>query len=249
MAFGPIKMPGCDRKIDAALMDAAEAVVHGPLDAEVNNQFGVVLLHKNRVDEAILCFAKAIECEPTNKWYYLHLAEGMRRNKQYEAAIEIVTMLLANEPQDERLTINLAELYGEVKQADQVLAVLALTGKNQSSTPKICQRIVFILNQMGEKQKSAEAMAIGLKNHPDDAILQHLNLGSSGNLPDRVANDFIKDKYRALANDYDQTIINAKIRTAGLLRSAILQMRPKLDPSRKVPHKLSAMLDLAREPG
>ncbi|MDI9409097.1 MAG: tetratricopeptide repeat protein [Candidatus Pacebacteria bacterium] len=236
-------------KFDAALADAAEAVIHGPDNAEVNNQFGVVLLHKNRVDEAILCFAKAIECEPTNKWYYLHLAEGLRRNRLYDAAIEIVTMLAAEDPKDEKLTTNLAELYGEAKDPDQVMAVLTNAVANQTSTAKLCQRIVFILNQMGESQKSAQAMAMGLKTHPDDAILQHLNLGASGKYPDRVANEFIKDKYRTLANDFDQSVISSRIRTPGLLRAAILQMRPKLDPSRKVPHKLSAMLDLGAGTG
>ncbi|MCX8500255.1 MAG: tetratricopeptide repeat protein [Alphaproteobacteria bacterium] len=236
-------------KFDAALSDAADALVFNPKNAETNNQFGLVLLQKNRVDEAMLCFAEAIKCEPTNKWFYLHLAEAFRRKGQIDSSIDIVRLTLENTPDDPALYLNLLELYGEAQNSTMVIETLELARERKTATQQLCQRAAFIENALGELELAKRVISLGLELFPEDPILQHFNQAASNELPDRVSNDFIKDKYRNEAGDYDSQIVAKNLRTPGLLRAAILRMRPKLEPSRKVPHKLSAVLDLAAGTG
>ncbi len=55
---------------------------------------------------------------------------------------------------------------------------------------------------------------------------------------------YIINLFNKRAADYDLSVFSRHYRVPGLVRNELLRVRPKVDPSRATPYKLSAILDL-----
>ena len=231
-------------KTEEALAEASEAVILDHNNPEAINQFGLMLLETGKFDEAIISFAEAVRLKPNDIWYYLHLAEAFQRSGKFNSAIEIVEMLIEKDPKKANLYWSLVSLYGLIKSADQLVGTIDRAKTNGIANAEIYRHGALQLFNLDESEKAKKLLTIGIEQFPEDPILMHMVEQASKKLPERTPISFIQTKYQPIASEFESRLVTDYHRVPGLVRQAILQLRPKLDPSRAMPHRLSAVLDL-----
>ncbi|UJP67056.1 tetratricopeptide repeat protein [Mongoliitalea daihaiensis] len=95
-----------------------------PHEAAPNFKVAEILLRANQVDEALAYGMKAVDADPSNKYYRLVMAEVFTKQGQPGKAAEILEDLMANTTENQNYILDLASLYLSAGDFDNALSAL-----------------------------------------------------------------------------------------------------------------------------
>ncbi len=139
----------------------------------VYNQLGNALVQKNRVNEAITIYEKAIELYPDNFRLYLHIAPLYTQTSDLDSAIEsyqqaIYQNAMADNPQLPIWAYN--QLGNALVQQDRVNEAIAIYEKAIELYPDDCnlyQKVATLYTQVGNLDSAIESYQQAIKLKPD----------------------------------------------------------------------------------
>ena len=241
LAAGILSMPGCAglhacraealMRLDqpeAALIDAAEAVLLAPHAAEAKALLGIVLIEAGRADEAGRCLSEALMAEPAISSYRIALAEALHRVGRPGDAVFVLADGIRLAPRDlalRRAAIlhavraglnNEAVEMGEAARRAGVLdaSVLGLTG--------------HALGALSRHAEAFECYGEASRLDPDDAYVRHLAAAGGAVLVGlRAPDEYVRVVFDGYAERFDAHLLELGYRVPGLIRAA-LEVLPDL---------------------
>jgi adenylate cyclase len=138
----------------------------GSLDAHID--YGTLLMHLGRHDEAIKEGQIAAQLDPLSSRTQSFLGRFLYRARRYQEALPHLQRAVELEPRSLHANIRLVEVYVQLERYDEALAALAALEKNRELMPlggdlQLAMARVYAL--MG-RQDEARQMMIGAKAQP-----------------------------------------------------------------------------------
>lgn len=230
--------------ITNAALDVADALILDPTNAANADHLGQIKMATREYAVAAWCFAEAIRLSPNDFSYYRNLAKALAAADQTDGSIELYEKLTSAEPSFEGNYVSLAEIYIELRQADRASAVCARAIDNGLASVNLFQMAGIAANLKGDSDAAVAFYNRGLALDPENGGLKHL-VNVTGNLStDSTPAAYIINLFNKRAAEYDLSVFTRHYRVPGLIRNEMLRVRPKVDPSRATPYKLSAILDI-----
>lgn len=230
--------------MNQALLDAADAVILDSKNPEASNRLGILLVGVRKFDQAALCFAEALNLKPNDLNYSQHLARTLELLEAYDAADEIYQSMIAQDPMRELTYHETAQMHENRGDLAKALAIYDQAIDNNCRSSEIFRRSGIIAHKMGDKDMARARFMAGLALKPNDPVLLHFVSLSETYTPKSLPDAFIAERNNQLAANYETEMIGNNYRIPGLLRQAVMKIRPRIDPSRPNPQKLSSVLDL-----
>ncbi|MCX8506150.1 MAG: methyltransferase domain-containing protein [Alphaproteobacteria bacterium] len=230
--------------INQALMDASDAVILDAKNPEASDQLGILLVSTRKFDQAALCFAEALNLKPGELKYALHLARTLELMEAHPAALELYQTMIAQEPMKETLYHQAAGMCEKIGDLAQALAIYDQAIENNCISSEIYRRAGLIARKMGDFNLARARFMAGLAHKPNDAVLLHFVGLNDRAAPKSLPDGFIAEHFNQIAANYESDVISRNYRVPGLLRQALLKVRPRIDPDRATPQKLSSIFDL-----
>ena len=230
--------------INQALMDASDAVILDVKNPEASDQLGILLVATRKFDQAALCFAEALTLKPGDMKYALHLARTLELMEAHPAALELYQSMIAQEPTREAIYHQAASMCENIGDFAQALAIYDQAIQNNCISSEIYRRAGLIARKMGDFNLARARFMAGLAQKPNDAVLLHFVGLNDKTPPKTLPDNYIEEHFNQLAATYETDVISNNYRTPGLLRQALIKVRPRIDPERATPQKLSSIFDL-----
>ncbi|MDI9349626.1 MAG: methyltransferase domain-containing protein [Candidatus Symbiobacter sp.] len=231
-------------QINPALMDAADAVMLDSKNPEASDRLGILLVAARKFDQAALCFAEALKLKPDNLNYCQHLARTFELMEAPKAAIELYQAMIAQDPMRELTYHQVANLLEATGDYAGVLAVYEQAIENNCVTSEIYRHAGMAARKLDMHDLAKARFMAGLALKPNDAVLLHFVSLGNQTTPKSLPDAFVAERYNQLAATYESELILRNIRAPGLIRSALIKIRPRISPDRPNPQKLSSVLDL-----
>jgi predicted TPR repeat methyltransferase len=230
--------------ITKAALDVADALILDPTNAANADQLGQIKMAIREYAAAAWCFSEAVRLAPNDFSYYRNLAMALAAADQIDGSIELYEKLIAAEPSFEGNYLALAELHIEQRQADRAAAVCARAMDSGLASIDLFRLAGIAANLNGDSEAAVAFYNRGLTLDPENGGLKHLVNVTTNLSADSTPAAYIVNLFNKRAADYDRLVFSRHYRVPGLMRNEMLRVRPKVDPSRATPYKLSAILDL-----
>jgi len=133
-------------RFDEVIENCTKLLDANQISGEILTSLGIALLHKDRIDKAVICFEKAIQLEPNNpnvSMAYYHYGDILVSNGYIDEAIENYRQALKTYPEWLDLLNKLAGLlatYNESKYYDPPGAV--------SLAQKVCEKVNYSVPEL-----------------------------------------------------------------------------------------------------
>ena len=213
---------------DAALPDAAEAVLLAPKAAEAKALLGIVLVEAGRPEEAGRCLAEALQADPAVSSYRIGLAEALHRLGRPNDAIFVLRDGIRLAPRD--LAVRRAAILHAVRAGFHEDAVELGEAAREAG---VLDAAVFgltghALGALGRHHEAFHAYGEASRLDPDDAYVRHL-AAAGGAVPagPRAPDEYVRvvfDGYAARVAPHRRGL---RYRGPGLIRAA-LEALPEL---------------------
>ncbi len=174
---------------------------------------GLAYAAKDRLDDALADFSKAITLTPGDERAYMLRAAVYQQKKDYEKAIADYTQALNRKPEDAGLLLDRGVCYAATEMEDKALADFERAVQSEPKNARAWQLRGSLYSQMGKKEKAladfSEAIAIDA-NDPVSYLFrsQHYLIG---NEPEKALADLDEvmrraPDYSGASNDYAWTL-------------------------------------------
>jgi predicted TPR repeat methyltransferase len=230
--------------IPNASLDVADALMLDPTNAANAAHLGEIKMIAREYALASWCFAEAVRLAPNDFSHYRNLAKALAAADQIDGSVELYERLTTAEPTYEGNYLALAELYIEQRQPDRASVVCARALDNGLSSVDLFRVAGTAATLNGDGDGAAALYNRGLALDPENGGLKHLVNLTANVSADSTPAAYIINLFDKRAADYDLAVFSRLYRVPGLIRAEVLRVRPKVDPSRPTPYKLSAVLDI-----
>jgi predicted TPR repeat methyltransferase len=224
-----------------AAADASDAVILAPGHARAKAVLGVVLLELDRPADAVPCLRAAVAAEPRHAPCVRAYATALERCGEHGAAAQVLADGIRAVPGDAGLRT--AAIMVAMRTRDFAAAADIAEAARQDG---VADAQVFglrghALSSLGRHEEATEAYAEALKLAPDDPYVRHL-VAAAGLLPQssRAPAPYLEAVFDGYAQRFEAHLMGLQYRVPGLLRAALLDLRPGLAAGQA----LGPMLDL-----
>lgn len=158
-----------DRNVEAALTQFEQAIALAPGNGGAYSSMGLVLTQEGRYNEADPWFAKALELEPNNRWWYRDRANAARSDGNLTLAIQVYREAVKRFPDFDYAYWELAWIYyldGQYDEASRAIEhAIALT---QGRNPNHWARAGMIYEKLNQPEQALAAYQKALQLAPDN---------------------------------------------------------------------------------
>lgn len=142
--------PANARELRVALEDVDKALrLQSDLCIAQTNR-GLILEYQTRFEEAVKQFESSLTCDSTSKDAWMGLARNNAHTGNYAEATDIYEQLLKTYPDDKRIALDLATVYGKSGQVDEAFGKLNLLAKNKGWKGVTAYRKAIIMASQGD---------------------------------------------------------------------------------------------------
>ena len=224
----------------AALADAAEAVILDRSDPASKAMLGILLLEVGQPQDAAACLREALAAEPTNSSYHQGLAAAQEACGDVDAALSTLRAGIAAQPHAVGLR-NTAVLTSLRRRDFTAAYQFADTARAFGVADACCFGMMgHALSSLGRHTEAAEAYSEAFKLGPQDPYVRHL-VAASGILPgaSRAPIEYVRTVFDGYADRFELHLMTLGYRIPGLIRTALLQ-----HPTITAGERLGPALDL-----
>jgi predicted TPR repeat methyltransferase len=224
----------------AALADAAEAVILDRSDPASKALLGILLLEVGRPQDAAACLREALAAEPTNPSYHQGLAAAQEACCDVDAALTTLQAGIAAQPHHVELR-NTAVLTS-LRRRDFAAAYQFADAARAFGVADACcfGMMGHALSSMGRHTEATDAYSEAFKLGPHDPYVRHL-VAASGIMPgaSRAPIEYVRTVFNGYADRFELHLVSLGYRIPGLIRAALLQ-----HPTIATGKRLGPVLDL-----
>jgi predicted TPR repeat methyltransferase len=212
-----------------AAADASDAVILAPGNGRAKAVLGVVLLEMNRPEDAVPCLREAVAAEPRHPACVRAYATALERTGARDAAAQALADGIRVVPGDAGLRT--AAIMVAMRGRDFAAAADIAEAARQDG---VADAQVFglrghALSSLGRHEEATASYAEALKLAPEDPYVRHL-VAAAGLLPQstRAPAPYLETVFDGYAQRFEAHLIGLHYRVPGLLRAALLELRPEL---------------------
>ncbi|MGH7102352.1 MAG: tetratricopeptide repeat protein [Acetobacteraceae bacterium] len=208
---------------EAAIRDAADAVIAAPGDAAAKALLGVLLMENGDSSAALACLAEALAADPDNVEFRLGCAEAASRTGDAARAALLLEEGIARAPG--RADLREAAIRAALRRDDpakaEQLGTSALAGGLAGTT--IFRLLGEAAAAQGRVAEAAIWLTEALKLDPADVSLRHM-AAAFGAMPppERAPPEAVCARFEAAAPGFARAMIAAGDRVPGLMRAAVV---------------------------
>lgn len=216
---------------EAAIRDAADAVIAAPGDAAAKALLGMLLLESGDASAALACLAEASAADPDHAEFRLACAEAAMRTGDPARAALVLEEGIARAPG--RADLREAAIRAALRRDDpagaEQLGTAALAAGLAGTT--IFRLLGEAAAAQGRVAEAAIWLAEALKLDPADVSLRHM-AAAFGAMPppERAPPEAVRARFEAAAPGFARAMIAAGDRVPGLMREAVVT-RMQLPPA------------------
>jgi tetratricopeptide (TPR) repeat protein len=169
--LGRIYVDNFDVRTDEAIIQTYQVIAQTVNDAEAHHRLGDQLRLRQRYDDALAAYRKAIQLDPLHKDTLFNIAACLEYTGQYSLALEAYQRAGTQNPKDPDVSYRLARVYLKMDKPDKALEYIArsLEMKSQENGYSLKAQI---MEKLGRKDEAVAAYREVLKSNPDDINVQ-----------------------------------------------------------------------------
>ena len=207
-----------------AMLDAADAVLCAPRDARAKAVLGLVLLERQRPEEARVCLAEAVAAAPDDVSARLGLARAEEVSGRVAAAAATLAAGVARLPGEARLRTAAVLLATRGGAFAEAIALARQARRDGAADACVLGLLGHSLSSLGRHAEAGDAYAAALQLAPEDAYVRHL-VAASGRVADlgRAPPDYVRVVFDGYAARFDAHLIGLGYRVPGLARAALAE--------------------------
>jgi predicted TPR repeat methyltransferase len=212
-----------------AAADASDAVILAPRHPRAKAVLGVVLLEMNRPEDAVPCLREAVAAEPRHAPCVRAYATALERCGEHDAAAQVLADGIRAIPGDP--TLRTAAIMVAMRARDFIGAadIAEAARRDGVADAQVFGLKGHALSSLGRHGEATAAYAEALKLAPEDPYVRHL-VAAAGLRPQstRAPAPYLETVFDGYAQRFESHLIGLHYRVPGLLRAALLELRPAL---------------------
>ncbi|HSU05261.1 MAG TPA: tetratricopeptide repeat protein [Acetobacteraceae bacterium] len=205
-----------------AALDAADAVLLDPTDANGKALLGLLMTDLGRPADGVRCLREAVAAAPADVTFLRGLANAQAVSNDLDQAATTLANGIAAAPASPELR-NAAVLLAVQRQLFDDALLLADAARQDG----VADACLFglqghALSKLGRGVEAAEAYAEALRLAPDDPYVRHLVASCSGAAePDCAAPEYVRAVFDDYADRFDAHLISLGYRIPGAIRAVM----------------------------
>lgn len=155
---------------DLALKSFEECALLDPSNAVVQYEIAQVHLVLNRIDQAQVYAERAIQLDPSNKWYKIMLISIYEYQQQYDKQIEIYQSLLKDEPGNIDYLFDMAIAQMQIGDYAEAIKTYDLLEAEIGIREEISEQKKALYLRIGDVKGAANELEKLIEEFPDNAL-------------------------------------------------------------------------------
>ena len=210
-----------------ATIDAAEAVTLDPRDPAGKAILGILMTELGRPADALACLAEAVAADPANPVFVEALAAAEAADGETARAAATLAAGIARAPG--RVELRHAAILLALRRQDFAAAHAQADAARQAGVAdaRLFGLMGHALSCLGRQPEATAAYDAALKLGPDDPCVRHLVAAADARPgPDRAPSPYVRAVFDGCADRFDTQLIALGYRVPGLIRAALLRLKP-----------------------
>ena len=210
-----------------AAADASDAVILAPGHARAKAVLGVVLLEMNRPEDAVPCLREAVAAEPRHAACVRAYATALERCGDHDAAVQALADGIRAVPGDPALRTAAIMVAMRVRDFSAAADIAEAARRDGVADAQVFGLKGHALSSLGRHAEANAAYEEALKLAPEDPYVRHL-VAAAGLRPQstRAPAPYLETVFDGYAQRFESHLIGLQYRVPGLLRAALLELRP-----------------------
>ena len=154
--------------VQGAIKNFEQALQFMPTDAASMYELSEQYVNAGRTNEAFLMIRKAVELDPSNKWYKLRLGQFYRNMEQYDSFIKLYEDLTTQYPDDLDMLTELIDGLLIVEEYDKALDKMDLLEKQIGDNELITEQRLKIYGRLGNSKQVISELEKQIEKNPEN---------------------------------------------------------------------------------
>lgn len=167
------RLLGSNGELDAAVVEYLDLLRTHPEDADLHNDYGIVLLRQDKREEAAAEFRETLRLAPNSAQAHNNLALCLARQNQFDAAIDEFRSALATNPDDQRTRTLLGMAYASKGDFASAISEIEQAIRQDESVPEPHLYLARVYSLKKDQEAALSELSRALELQPDNAMAEN----------------------------------------------------------------------------
>lgn len=203
------------------LMQAAALAPHSPM---IQNNLGNVYLKSERLDEAAICYQRALQYNPNMHETHFNLASICLRQEKFAEAAQGFEMAITLKPDFFRAHLYLGNLHKTLGNHPKAIHSYRKAMELEQSSAEALYGLANALALHQEYAEAATCFRRLLELHPDDESTKFALAALQGQTPETAPRGYVASIFDEMAESFDTHLTQLGYRIPEMLRDMMINI-------------------------